>query len=105
MDVAALSLNNSIRVNPSAGGVGGAAVPAAGGQKPNFGNLLSDLVDKVDGMQKDANTAIQDVVSGKVTDVHQVAVKVQEAGVAFDLMVGVRNRLMEAYQELIKMQP
>ena len=44
------------------------------------------------------------MVSGKVTDVHQVAVKVQEAGVAFDLMLGVRNRLMDAYNELVKMQ-
>lgn len=104
MDIAALSLNNPARINPSVGGVG-AAVPGAAGDQKSFGNLLGDLVDKVDGLQKDANTAIQDVVTGKVTDVHQVAVKVQEAGVAFDLMVGVRNRLMEAYQELIKMQP
>ncbi len=78
--------------------------PAAPASGQGFGELLTHLVDKVDGLQKTADSSVADVVSGKVTDIHQVAVKVQEAGVAFDLMLGVRNRLMDAYQELIKMQ-
>ncbi|QBG47378.1 flagellar hook-basal body complex protein FliE [Verrucomicrobia bacterium S94] len=101
MDITALSLNGVSQP----GRVSGAAehpVSPAGGQ--GFGDLLTDLVNKVDGMQKAADASVSDVVSGKVTDVHQVAVKVQEAGVAFDLMLGVRNRLMDAYQELMKMQ-
>ena len=100
MDVSAIGVNGVGGLNP-AQGVGGASAPGGHG----FGDLLTDLVNKVDGMQKSADASVADVVSGKVTDVHQVAVKVQEAGVAFDLMLGVRNRLMDAYQELIKMQP
>jgi len=73
-------------------------------ENSGFGKLLTDLVAKVDGMQKNAEQTVADVVSGKVTDIHQVAVKVQEAGVAFDLMLGVRNRLMDAYTELMKIQ-
>lgn len=101
MDIASLSLNGAAPVRPSVGAGSPAPLPP-GGQ--GFGDLLTDLVNKVDGMQKTADTSVADVVSGKVTDVHQVAVKVQEAGVAFDLMLGVRNRLMDAYNELIKMQ-
>lgn len=101
MDVSALSLNGPSNLGPMAGAAVHPAAPAAG---QGFGDLLTNLVDKVDGLQKTADASVADVVSGKVTDVHQVAVKVQEAGVAFDLMLGVRNRLMDAYQELIKMQ-
>ncbi|MDF7808015.1 flagellar hook-basal body complex protein FliE [Pontiellaceae bacterium B12219] len=101
MNIAALSLNGPSQLSP----MPGAAVrPVAPAVEQGFGDLLTNLVDKVDGLQKTADASVGDVISGKVTDVHQVAVKVQEAGVAFDLMLGVRNRLMDAYQELIKMQ-
>ncbi|MDZ8117279.1 flagellar hook-basal body complex protein FliE [Pontiella agarivorans] len=101
MDISALSLNGPSQLGPLPGA---AARPVAPAAEQGFGDILTNLVDKVDGMQKAADASVGDVVSGKVTDVHQVAVKVQEAGVAFDLMLGVRNRLMDAYQELIKMQ-
>lgn len=102
MDIAAIGMNGAAQIAPMQG-AGGAAAAAPGGE--GFGDLLGNLVDKVNGLQNTADSAVADVVSGKVTDVHQVAVKVQEAGVAFDLMLGVRNRLMDVYQELIKMQP
>ncbi len=101
MDISALSLNGVSQLRPMPGAAAPPVAPASG---QGFGDLLTNLVDKVDGLQKTADASVTDVVSGKVTDVHQVAVKVQEAGVAFDLMLGVRNRLMDAYQELIKMQ-
>ena len=101
MDIASVSLNGASNLKPSFDRVSAAPVKP-GGQ--GFGDLLTNLVEKVDGIQKTADASVSDVVSGKVTDVHQVAVKVQEAGVAFDLMLGVRNRLMDAYQELIKIQ-
>jgi flagellar hook-basal body complex protein FliE len=71
----------------------------------SFGSLLTEMVEKVDGMRKSADASVVDVVTGRSADIHSVAVKVQEAGIAFDLMMGVRNRLMDAYNELIKMQP
>jgi len=101
VDLSTIAVNGVTSLQPSAGaGMKPAVAPAGLG----FGDLLDNLVNKVDGLQKTADTSVADVVSGKVTDVHQVAVKVQEAGVAFDLMLGVRNRLMDAYQELMRMQ-
>ncbi|MBN2703562.1 MAG: flagellar hook-basal body complex protein FliE [Pontiellaceae bacterium] len=102
MDISALSINKPSTIGPTPG-LGGK--PAVGPAGQSFGDLLGSLVEKVDGLQKGADSAVADVVTGKVTDVHQVAVKMQEAGVAFDLMLGVRNRLMDAYQELMRMQP
>lgn len=103
MNVAAISLNGPAGLAPLQGGSAKPLAPAGGEQ--GFGDLLNQLVQKVDGLQKGADASVADVVSGKITDVHQVAVKVQEAGVAFDLMLGIRNRLMDTYNELIKMQP
>jgi flagellar hook-basal body complex protein FliE len=102
VNIAPLSLNSpSAPLSISAeAGVKSAKVP--GGS--SFSDLLSDLVNKVDGMKEEADQSVLEVISGKETNIHQVAMKVQEAGVAFDLMLGVRNRLMEAYNELIKMQ-
>ncbi len=102
MDISSLSLNDPSGLAPLASPAA-KPVPMPGGQ--GFGELLTQLVEQVDGLQKGADASVADVVSGKVTDIHQVAVKVQEAGIAFDLMLGVRNRLMDAYQELVKMQP
>lgn len=102
MDLSAISLNSPSPVAPMPG-LGGK--PPVGPAKQGFGDLLSDLVEKVDGLQKGADSSVADVVTGKVTDVHQVSVKMQEASVAFDLMLGVRNRLMDAYQEIMRMQP
>ncbi len=70
----------------------------------SFKDLLQGLVSQVDTLQKDADASIHGLVTGETTNIHDVTVKMEEAGVAFDLMMQVRNKLMEAYQELIKMQ-
>lgn len=77
--------------------------PAAGGAT-SFQDLLKGLVDKVDSLQKDADASIKGLATGEVTDVHTVAVKMEEAGVAFELMMEIRNKLLDAYQEIMRMQ-
>lgn len=74
------------------------------GTGKSFGALLNGLVDNVDALQKNADASIQGLVSGEQTNIHNVAIKMEEAGIAFDLMMQVRNKLLEAYQEISKMQ-
>ncbi len=77
----------------------------AGGEAgASFGAVLNGLVDQVDALQKNADASIQGLVSGEETNVHNVAIKMEEASVAFDLMMQVRNKLVEAYQEISRMQ-
>lgn len=71
----------------------------------SFQGLLTDLVNQVDTLQKDADASIRGLVSGETLNVHDVTVKMAEAGVAFDLMMQIRNKLIEAYQQILKMQP
>jgi flagellar hook-basal body complex protein FliE len=69
-----------------------------------FQDMLSDMVKQVNTLQKDADASIHGLATGATTNVHDVTIKMAEAGVAFDLMMQVRNKLLEAYQQIIKMQ-
>lgn len=81
---------------------------APGGEgKPgeaNFKDLLKGLVDQVNTLQKEADASIKGLATGETTNVHDVTVKMEEAGIAFDLMMEIRNKLVDAYQQIIKMQ-
>lgn len=81
-----------------------AAVAQPAEQGADFQKLLRNLVDQVDTLQKDADTSIRGLVTGETTNVHDVTVKMTEAGVAFDLMMQIRNKLLDAYQQILKMQ-
>lgn len=75
----------------------------AGGAKP-FSNLLENAVKEVDAKMQTANVETTKLLTGESTNVHQAVIAMQEAGVAFSLMVEVRNKLVESYQELMRMQ-
>lgn len=69
-----------------------------------FDDMLKGFLKDVNQMQKTADTSIQKMVAGEVKDVHQVMLAVQEAKVAFNMMLEIRNKTMEAYNELIRMR-
>lgn len=69
-----------------------------------FKDMLKGLVDKVDSLQKDADASIKGLVTGETTNVHDVTMKMEEAGIAFELMMEIRNKLLEAYQQVMRMQ-
>ena len=76
------------------------ALPPANG----FGDMLDGLVATVDGKQQAAQAATRQVLLGDTDQLHQSVIAMQEASVAFTMMVEVRNKLVEAYQELMRMQ-
>ncbi|MEQ9825065.1 MAG: flagellar hook-basal body complex protein FliE [Puniceicoccaceae bacterium] len=69
-----------------------------------FGKLIGDLVQEVDGKGKSSAQELRRVMTGEVDNLHQSMVAMQEASVAFTLMVEVRNKLMESYQQIMRMQ-
>ena len=80
------------------------APTASGPGKPTFGDLVKDFARDVNDLQFQAGHAIDMLATGQAADVHQVMIAVEEAGIALDLMLEVRNRVLEGYQELIRMQ-
>lgn len=70
----------------------------------SFKDVLADTVSEVQRLQNDADTTIKQLVSGEITDVAEAMVAVQRADVAFQTMMTVRNRVMTAYDEIMRMQ-
>ena len=70
----------------------------------SFGDLLSQMVNEVGAKQAVAGDAVSGVLSGQNVSLHQAMIAMQEANVSFQLMIEVRNKLMESYQELMRMQ-
>jgi len=69
-----------------------------------FKDMLTNMVDQVNSLQKEADASIEGLVTGKTNNVHDVVVKLEEAGIAFDLMMKVRDKLVDAYQQVMRMQ-
>jgi flagellar hook-basal body complex protein FliE len=70
----------------------------------SFSNLLGNFVQEVSDKQNAANDSVNGLLSGKNVSLHQTMISVEEASVSFQLMVEVRNRLLDSYQELMRMQ-
>jgi flagellar hook-basal body complex protein FliE len=73
-------------------------------QPDGFGSMLEGLVSTVDAKQAQADTLTNRVLLGDSDQLHQSVIAMQEASVAFSLMVEVRNKLVDSYQELMRMQ-
>jgi flagellar hook-basal body complex protein FliE len=70
----------------------------------SFSNIIDRAVQEVDGKMKAAAADQANVITGETNNLHQAMISMQEASVAFSLMVEVRNKLVESYQELMRMQ-
>lgn len=69
-----------------------------------FSESLKEMIHQVDDMQKLSGEQIKSFISGEQGNLHEVMASVEEARLSFQLMMEIRNKLMESYQELIRMQ-
>jgi len=69
-----------------------------------FGQLLQQFVSEVNQHQQVAAQTVQALQQGQPVPLHQAIIAMEEASVSFQLMVEVRNKLLEAYQELMRLQ-
>lgn len=69
----------------------------------SFAGLLGQLVQDVNAKQNVGTQALRDLQSGQNVSLHQTMISMEEASVSFQLMVEVRNKLLESYQELMRM--
>ena len=69
-----------------------------------FTQLLGDMVNKVNDLQIKADKAVQDFVTGESKGLHEVMIAVDKSSISFQLMSQVRNKAVEAYHEIMRMQ-
>jgi len=82
----------------------GATKLVGGTQPQSFSSVLGNLVDEVNRKQAAAGQSVHDLQSGNSVSLHQTMIALEEASVSFQLMVEVRNKVLESYQELMRMQ-
>lgn len=69
-----------------------------------FSSVLGRMVQEVSAQQGVANNAIAALQSGQNVSLHQAVIALEEANLSFQLMVEVRNKLLDSYQEIMRMQ-
>ncbi|HAN87164.1 MAG TPA: flagellar hook-basal body complex protein FliE [Firmicutes bacterium] len=98
---------------PRIDGIGGGRVPA--GVSPSssdggtdlvraFGDVLEQALDTVNDMQSRADRLTEKLAAGGVNDIHQVMIAVEQVNLALQLTMQVRNKVIESYQEVMRMQ-
>lgn len=70
----------------------------------SFRQLLESAVENVERYQREARLAVEEFLKGEETEIHEVALKAQRAALVFDLALEVRNKVVEAYKEIMRMQ-
>jgi flagellar hook-basal body complex protein FliE len=84
--------------------LGGPVLGGAGSSGQAFQSVLAEAVQQVQQFQNNASTSIGRFVSGEGEELHQVALATQQADLAFNLFLQVRNKVISAYQEVMRMQ-
>lgn len=71
---------------------------------PSFSEILKESVEKVNAYQSQANTAIHELVAGRSKNIHETLLTVERADTSLKLMMQVRNKILDAYKEIMRMQ-
>lgn len=88
-----------LQTNPI-NGLGNGATKAG----TDFGQFLTDALNQVDGLQKNADATSVGLATGQIQDVHTVMIALQKASLSLNMTVEVRNKALDAYQEIMRMQ-
>lgn len=82
--------------------------PEIPGTKPTsekgFGDLLSENLEKANQIQLQADQAAKEMIAGKSKNIHETMLMLEKADMSFRLMMQVRNKIIDAYKEIMRMQ-
>jgi len=70
----------------------------------SFGQTLERAMADVNALQNEAGKAVDKMVVGETVDLHEVMVAVEKAKTSFDLLMEIRNKALDAYREIMRMQ-
>lgn len=70
----------------------------------SFSNVLSDAISKVNDSEVNANNKIESLIKGEDVEMHEVMLAMQESVLSLQALIEVRNKTVEAYQEISKLQ-
>ena len=68
-----------------------------------FTDMLGELLDSVNQLSNEAGSLQKSFISGEPVELHEVMIKAEEAGIGLDLVLEIRNKLVDAYNSLMRM--
>jgi flagellar hook-basal body complex protein FliE len=80
-----------------------ASAPSASGGTP-FSDLMTDAIGEVGRLEDQANTAVTGLITGTGVDVHTAMIASEKASMAFEMALAVRNKAVQAYQQVMNLQ-
>ena len=93
------------RTQPSVGLPGAQQVgKSAGDEGADFKRILMNSLDEVNSLQQEASQGVQRLIEGETDNVAEVFAAVRKAGIAFDMLMEIRNKLTDAYREIQNMR-
>ena len=91
-------------VRPDAPGLTPAGESESAADQPSFGKIIEQSIAEVNQMQREADDAVQDLNTGRNKDIHGTLIALEKADISFQLLMQVRNKIIAAYQEIMRMQ-
>ncbi len=70
----------------------------------SFNEIIKTSIADVNKLQKDSDNAVRNLVTGEETDIHKTMIKMEKAEISFQLMMAVRNKIVTAYETIMRMQ-
>ena len=69
----------------------------------SFKETLGNLLHEVDDLQQESKQSVEKFINGEISDVHQVMIAAEKANVGLELTLAIRNKLLDAYREIMRM--
>lgn len=91
-------INNKVLTEAPSKAVNGAS------DNINFKDLLLDALNNVNMLERESDKMTEDFIAGRTDDIHSVLIAAEKASVSLQFITEVRNKVMEAYQEIMRMQ-
>ena len=95
---------SNITLLPVSVGTSGKITDKKSGLRENFSEILRDAISNLNNLQKEADQKMIDFAKGDIQNIHDVSIAVSKADIALSLAIEIRNRLLEAYREITRMQ-
>ena len=86
------------------GGVSGSSAREGAEAGKTFSEVLKQSMEKVNLYQEQADTAIKELVAGRTKNIHETMLTIERADTSLRLMMQVRNKILDAYKEIMRMQ-
>ncbi len=101
-----MKINQALTLLPNvgAGNKGASLNKALSDTQESFGETLTKVIKDVNALQNEAGKAVDKMVVGEAVDMHEVMIAVEKAKTSFDLLMEIRNKTIDAYREIMRIQ-